>query len=565
MNPKGHVKIELYDEKRGVFFTKEKHNLIVLDANKVIAQILADPSKMNRASKIDKGDTSAEADENGEFEFPLSISHEKVGTFQQSFGADNTNTDVTLSNGHITKLISAKIGDSEVDLNTVSIKDAAAGTIAFATAPQGDLTVNFQYVSNPLNSIIIGTLVVKVGSDVYGIAEAPSDDNKTCVIDYARGIIAFQSKKEDVTVSYDYESKYTLGYIGVADKPTDHPDFKPVTYSDKDKLLTSLENEYLDGRVPVQFPAEISEGKPEIETLLTQPIAEDESSADIKILDGTLEYTLDDSKKLLSITSVIRKSDEHVMDPGDYTLNGTKIAFIEGKVNTDEEFTVNFKFQKDNTYLNYQLNSAPVFSLERVIHTSAADGKQTVFEIENRGLTIGKGDVWLLNPAIGLIQFSEVPKNGVPVNTPGTLTIEYKINAGTVVNFTADFPKGIPGPSLEETTDTFTMSDSATFTLNHPVAVDADQKDLIESVKVNGGDAEFTLHTDKIQIDVPSAKSDDTIEVTYKYTEESHSIYQVAMFDSLDRATSKMFNISGIGPITKDKNTGMRVTWSISF
>jgi hypothetical protein len=55
----------------------------------------------------------------------------------------------------------------------------------------------------------------------------------------------------------------------------------------------------------------------------------------------------------------------------------------------------------------------------------------------------------------------------------------------------------------------------------------------------------------------------DKLNITYQYLQDSHDIYQVGMFT--DQTDGDMFNISGIGPVTKDKNTGMRITWTVTF
>ena len=53
--------------------------------------------------------------------------------------------------------------------------------------------------------------------------------------------------------------------------------------------------------------------------------------------------------------------------------------------------------------------------------------------------------------------------------------------------------------------------------------------------------------------------------VDYTYYRERFSIYEVGLFNGSDEDDSEMFSIAGIGPITKDQFTGMRITWSITF
>lgn len=208
---------------------------------------------------------------------------------------------------------------------------------------------------------------------------------------------------------------------------------------------------------------------------------------------------------------------------------------------------------------------APIVELVSVVHEDAATNTVTAYQIQDRGMRIGSGDVWMMNANAGVLQFSSDPSNGVPVHTPGQLTIEYKVNSGTVVKFTADFPKGVPGPVTLEKTDSFTSLGETTFILSDVVNKDGEGNFLIESVTRNGVDETFTVHPDGTRIDVDNVASGDIIAVTFKYSKKAHNIYQVAMFDEKDSTNSKMFNISGIGPVTKDENTGMRITWSVTF
>ena len=101
--------------------------------------------------------------------------------------------------------------------------------------------------------------------------------------------------------------------------------------------------------------------------------------------------------------------------------------------------------------------------------------------------------------------------------------------------------------------------------LQKAVAKDNNGDFEVISVTRNGSDESYTVHADGTRIDVSNVVPGDNVVVEYKYLEEKHEIYQVAMFDEKDPSKSKMFNISGIGPVTKDENTGMRITWSVTF
>jgi hypothetical protein len=576
MNPKGHVKVELYDE-NGVFYTKEKKNLVVLDANSIVAEMMANPSKMIRMSQTDHGDTDLTTNAEGTYTFHLSVQPEVKGTYDKDIPSTNTNTTITLDGvENITALLSVKVGTNVLQINQdVFLKDAEKGILEFAVAPTQPISVTYRKVKDSMVRIIEGTEVVKVGAETWKRGNVASDANKTYVIDYKTGEVKFENTKVNVTVTYDYHRKYCLGFMALGGKPAGHPDYMPVSFSNTDKNKTDMPEELDGSRVPIMFPAEISDGKPEIDIFPTKPIDVIEKTVTITAADndrdGTVDtvYDLDNSgNKLLALVSVknLTTSTDLVVgtDVNIKDANAATIEFV-NVPNNGDQFEVKFQLQANNNHLTYQLTQAPVVALEKVVHEDI-NGNKTDYVIQDRGLKLGQGDVWLLNPNAGIIQFSTTPSTGVPVNTPGQLTIQYRVNAGKVVKFIADFPKGVPGPVKLTKTDTFTVSGGmTTFALTYPVAKDASGNFIVVSVKRNGNPESYTLSPDGTQITVNNAANGDVVEVQYTYEKTTHEIYQVAMFDGKDKATSKMFNISGIGPITKDQNTGMRVTWSVTF
>jgi hypothetical protein len=576
MNPKGHVKVELYDE-NGVFYTKEKKNLVVLDANSIVAEMMANPSKMIRMTQTDKGDTSLTANAEGTYTFSLYVQPEVKATYDKDIPSNNSNTTITLDGvENITALLSVKEGTNVLQINEdVFLKDAEKAILEFAVAPTQPITVTYRKVKDPMVRIVEGTEVVKVGTETWKRGNVASDANKTYVIDYKTGEVKFENTKVNVTVTYDYHRKYCLGFMALGGKPAGHPDFLPVSFSNVDKNKTDMPEEFDGSRMPIMFPAEITTGKPEIDIFPTKPIDFIEKTVTITAADndsdGTVDvvYDIDNSgskllqlvsvKNLTTSTDLVVGTDVQIKDANAATIEFTNIP------NSGDQFEVKFRLQANNNHLTYQLTQAPIVALESVIHEDI-NGNKTNYVIQDRGLKLGQGDVWLLNPNAGIIQFSATPSTGVPVETPGQLTIQYRVNAGKVVKFIADFPKGVPGPVKLTKTETFTVSNGmTTFALAYPVAKDTNGNFIIASVKRNGNSESYTISPDGTQITVNNAVNGDVIEVEYTYEKTTHEIYQVAMFDGKDKATSKMFNISGIGPITKDQNTGMRVTWSVTF
>jgi hypothetical protein len=107
-----------------------------------------------------------------------------------------------------------------------------------------------------------------------------------------------------------------------------------------------------------------------------------------------------------------------------------------------------------------------------------------------------------------------------------------------------------------------------TYSLQHPIAKDGSGAFLVLSMKKGARDlvagTDYDLSADGTQLILKVAvATGETISLSYKWYKDTHDIYQVAMFT--EQTLGKMFNISGIGPVTKDKNTGMRITWSVTF
>jgi hypothetical protein len=576
MNPKGHVKVELYDE-HGVFYTKEKKNLIVLDANSIFAEMMANPTKMIRISQKDEGNTDLTTNPEGTYTFRLSVQPEVKLTHTKDIPSTNTEKVIMMDGvDQITELLSVKVGTKVAVLNKdVFLRDAERGVIEFVTPPTEPITITYRKVKDPMVKIVEGTEVVKVGSETWTRGNAASDAAKTYVIDYKTGEVKFENTKINVTVTYDYHRKYCLGFMALGGKPQGHPDYMPVSFSNADKNKTDMPEEFDGSRVPILFPAEISEGKAEIDIFPTKPVEFVEKTVTITAADtngddvAEMVYSIDNSGakvlKLVSVKNITTSTD--LVIGTDVKLKDAQAGAIEflSAPTVGDQFEVTYQLQSSNNHLTYQLTQAPVVFLESVVHEDIY-GNKTSYVIKDRGLKVGQGDVWLLNPNAGIIQFSATPSTGVPVETPGQLTIQYRVNAGKVVRFIADFPKGVPGSALLTKTEQFTVNNgNTTFVLTHPVAKDTGGNYKVSTVTKNGQAVTYSLSADGTKVTVDNAVNGDVIEITYEYEKTTHEIYQVAMFDGKDKATSKMFNISGIGPITKDQNTGMRVTWSVTF
>lgn len=580
MNPRGRVKLELYNDE-GVYFTKEKKNLVVTSANEIVANMMSDPAKTFRLSQIDHGDTASTANLEGVFELPLSVQREVVQTATRDVTSTNTDTVFVVEGMQdVTKLISVKVGANDLVIDQdVFLKDAKAGTLEFAAAPTEAISVRFQKLNDRQAKIIEGTETVKIAGEVWKRGVAPADAEKVYAIDYATGVVKFEKAKVNVEVTYDVEKHYGLGFMGLGGKPAGHPDHQPVSFSQMDKQLLSMEAEFEDARMPIMYPAIIEEGKPELEVLPTKPMEFEELSATVIAADDDQDqvvdtvYQIDQSgKKLIELVSVVKKAqadgeeDLELVIGQDVNIQDAENAKIEFAMEPEEgdEFEVVYRLRANDLHLRYELALAPVTELV-LVHYESADGVSSPvgINIEDKGLKIGSGDVWLLNANQGVLQFSKAVED--VITQPGQLTIQYKVNSGTVVKFVADFPKGVPGPVKMPKKETFVSQGETTFMLQRAVAKDNNGDFEVISVTRNGSDESYTVHADGTRIDVSNVVPGDNVVVEYKYLEEKHEIYQVAMFDEKDPSKSKMFNISGIGPVTKDENTGMRITWSVTF
>jgi|GEM_PF-3510599 len=591
MNPKGHVKLELYNDE-GVFYTKEKKNLVVQSANEIVAHMMADPAKVLRINQVDKGDSALTANSNSLYPFSLTVQHEVKGRLENNWGTTNTKTEFQLEElKGITSLDAVTVGDTQLVINEdVFVVDAEAGKIQFAQAPTDNVVIRFHKVKNPYMKMIVGTETVTVNGVPWKRATVANNAQKKYQVDYRTGEILFQSPVSNVEVKYDYHMNYCLGFMALGGKPnSSHPNYQPVEFGHSNRLDTFMKNELPGSRMPIMYPASVSNGATELEPAIpTQPIASVQKTATVTIIDtgdGTTKQLVYDlpnihdsgsgaaGRTLLELVTVknVTLNNADILAGTKIktnTFSSVKIEFASSDVNIGDSVQVIYRLKLDNRHLTYQLGQSPVVKLISVRHIDAVDNtKIREYNIVDSGLRPNQGDVWISNPNTGHITFSENPTGGPQVHTPGQLQVEYMVNSGTVVKFVADFPKGVPAPVLEDTTKVVNVvSGQTTITLDYPIAKNEQGVFIEPEVIINGtklSSSDYTISVDGKSITPNSLSAGQTVTVKHKYEKTTHDIYQVAMFD--DKVGGKMFNISGIGPVTKDKNTGMRVTWSVTF
>ncbi|PVC75062.1 hypothetical protein C2I27_04020 [Priestia megaterium] len=595
MNPKGHVKLELYND-NGVFYKKEKKNLVVQSANKIVAEMMADPTKVLRINQVDKGNTALSANTDSLFVFALKVQHELKTKFENNWGASNTVAIFEIEElKGITSLEKVTVGEAELVINRdVFLRDAAKGKIEFNVAPIEAVSIQYHKVNNSYMKFIEGTEVVKVNGIVWKRGTAAANDTKTYKINYRTGEVLFETAQTNVEVTYAYNMSYALGFMALGGKPNaQHPNYQPVEFGNTNKLDIDMKNEYAGSRMPIQYPASISTGATEIEPAIpTQPIAVVTKTKDVTVTHNgdnvtkLLAYELPNihdsgsgntGRTLYELVSVRNTTTSTTIDLQNVrvtanTLSRVEITFRDADVAMGDVVKVDYRLKLDNRHLIYQLGQSPVVELVAVRHTDAATGVIRPYTILDSGLKPNQGDVWISNPNTGHISFSENPVGGPKVETPGQLQVEYKVNSGTVVKFVADFPKGVPAPAVEDAPvkNVSAVSGQTSVTLDYPIAKDNAGLFIEPVVKITKAGSTTTLTSGQYQISLDgktitpnSLSAGDIVNIQYRYERSTHDIYQVAMFD--DKVGGKMFNISGIGPVTKDKNTGMRVTWSVTF
>lgn len=594
MNAKGHVKLELYNEQGDVIFTKEKHNLVVLDANKIIANMLAQPSRKSRIA--DKVVTDTKFNDEGQAAIIVAKHREEDVTVSINAGT-TAKTEIKIDTApYITKLLSITIDGATAEIGKRAyIQDGPKGIVGFdGLGATGTVIIKYRKIVNDMIDMVRGSEKVSIAGEAWKRSNTPKDTDRTYAVNYETGNIVFENPKANVTVEYAYEMQYSLGFMGIGGRPANHPLGQPVSFSRNEKYRTNLDNEYKGSRQPINFPLTIEEGKPEIDVLLAKNISSlsrtmqrievintpvDSGQGDGTTVDSyTYEYmldvqTVDGARPLLEITRA--KIISGALIDRDLLANNevTIVDATTGKIRiaatlplaglaAGDKIEFDYKLKAGSSHLIYELNYSPVVELKAVrFENNLGAVTEIPVDAGTKGMDFGaNGQVRVLNANAGTIEFKPSFEAKLAEN-PGKITVEYFVNSGTVVNFIADFPKGVPGPvaltGLEFIPDT--SAGLIEYTAPHLLK-------SITEVLVNG-DAitQYAVNGQKITINDPTFTAGDVLVVKYDTDATTHEIYTVAMFDQMDDTLSKMFNISGIGPITKDKNTGMRITWAVTF
>lgn len=591
LTAKGHVKLELYNDE-GVFLTKEKKNLVVQSANEITAAILADPAKMVVVPQVDTGSTELVAEEEG-YAMNLSAQNMKRVSYKNDLGSSNVEKIITVTElKGLETLKKVLVGSVPLVINKdVFVVDADEGKIEFKVAPVEAFEIQAVVLNDAYSKAIDSSESVEVNHVAYKRSDKASDSEKTYVYDHTLGKIFFETPKTDVKVTYKYKMFNSLGFMTLGGKPAGWPDKKPITFGNSDKLKTDMAGAELPkSRVRIQYPATTESGAKEIDpSIPTVPIESAlmndtvrikvQADSETKVLEYDFSNVYTKGSVMINAQMLELKSVQNMttgQEIKEFTqivksdLTGISLKFRDQDVNKDDFVKATYLLKISNKHLVYQLSQAPIIRLLNVRHIDSLDPKKIKdYNIVKDGLQSGFGDVWISNPATGHIQFSDSPTGGPVVETPGHLQVTYQINSGTTIRFVADFPKGVPGPvEIKETfSKTLVAGEGGNIVL--PKTISKTELGVVKDIVVTMGektltkDTEYTIALDAKTVTINSPISGQNVTIQYPTDEKTHDIYQVAMMNLKEQG--KMFNISGIGPITKDENTGMRITWSVTI
>ncbi len=200
---------------------------------------------------------------------------------------------------------------------------------------------------------------------------------------------------------------------------------------------------------------------------------------------------------------------------------------------------------------DYVLDKTPVLKL-----ISVSDSTGKIYNIVTAP-SVTDGDVWLADGTNGVVKFAKAP-------AAGTLNINYQWYNGTTISFVADFPAGVPGGAVVNDSEIFNgIAGSGTqYVLKHPVKTNTSINVTVNATPLTA--AQYTLGADRQTVTINyTLVGGEQIKVDYQWDKTYADIYEVGLFD--DRLGGNLFAVAGLGPITKDINTGMRVTWSITL
>lgn len=479
LNPKGWVKVDVYDAVTGEIVQHvENHNVVTNAVSEIVARILSNPGAHKAIRTTVTLNTDTAPDNTGFY--VLQLPHHRSAVRSVTLTGTDSKTLSLGSTGRLIRLDKVLVGGAAQRIGIdVWISNEDAGQITFANViPQGTpVEVDYTYRVDSRVYIEPGSEVVTVGAVTYersNMTDAQGrlipEDGKY-VIDEETGRIWFNQVLEGVTVTYTYKMVLGVVFMGISDRPAGHPVGQPIVFTDADKGKLTLDAEYAGARQPIIFPAEVTTGSTYQDTIVGNGI--------------DTVFTLS-HRNLLTINSVYNVS---------------------------------------------------------------------------KGVAIPAEQVTIFDAPSGRIKFATPPA------ATDVIRITYTWNSGSTVTFIADFPPEVPGPQkVSGQVHTFTTGDyNSDGTVDRiyqlPYAPDEVVSVMLGQTVLTPG-ADYSVNGNQLVLNSTPPASQE-LRVTYNYTKQTADIYEVGLFT--DEEGGLMFAISGIGPITKSTNMGVRVTWSVTF
>lgn len=276
LRPKGRVTIELYDpDTNRVIERREYRNIVTNSASIVIANVLADPNGFTTIDTEEVLDTDNVADATGYYPLQLKYhrserqTQEVTGTGAEVIGLGLTR--------RMTKLYRVSVNGIEMQVGKdVWIASEDAGSIRFASAPPvgAQIVVEYAIETNPRVYFKPGSETVTVGVETYRRSTTTDAKGRlipttgTYVIDEETGRLWFSAPLQGVRVAYSYGARKGLAYMGISDRPDNHPAGRPIVYTEAHKGRTTMDKEYVGARQPLIFPATVTTGSSYTEVII---------------------------------------------------------------------------------------------------------------------------------------------------------------------------------------------------------------------------------------------------------------------------------------------------------
>ena len=513
----GHVKIEKYDNEGNVFDTIENHNVVVNDATDIIADALSKPAGYSAVEITIERDTFSIPDDRNRYHIKEPLNYAKCKTEEG-----------TVPMGDVVVNPAKGAGRAEVELPS-------------ALTPATDLK-EVKMIDGSGNETVLEVGVdvfMKNDKDLVGFAEDITTTSNTqiefvvyTVENKAVGIVPGTEKV--IINGTEYERANTLDTKGdlKAGTNTYGIDYKTgEIWFDSDHVSsssTSAKAVEITYKYRVEFGINfMGIGNKPVSHPKGYPVVLNEEDKDLT----GLRNEHGGARQPLKFPATITKgSSDTIARQGDGSTVQFEIPANKTPVLDIQDITV---YDSGNP-INY------VF-----VNSFSGTGH------EAKLIQKGDGDT---TPAV--LEFSPAPVSSTSKN----IRIDFKWDSGATVNFVADFAPNVPPKTMETSSEAYTASaEQLEFPVRHEIL-----DNLV--VKVNGSTVGASVKSSDPTVAVldSSAAAGDNVVIEYEYLKDEFEIYEVGLFNGAD-SNAKMFAISGIGPITKDYNTGMRITWSITF